>query len=99
MSRLVRRSVHLVISECDLISELEIFLAKEQKNVLIVDAHYFDDLRINSPNPNKVTQSMVTVYLAGAFSSKSCEVKILNKHYGGLAEDRTLPGWPGIFVL
>ena len=74
MSRFVRRNVQLVLAECDLMSELEIMLAKEKKNGLIVDAYLFDDLRINSPNPNKVTQSMETVYLAGAFSRKNREV-------------------------
>ena len=66
--------LHLLFAECDLMCELEILLAKEKKNELIVDAYLFDDLRINSPNPNKVTQSMATVYLAGAFSRKNCEV-------------------------
>ena len=71
---------------------------KSPKRILIVNV-FFDDLRINSPNPNKVPQSMAPVYLAGAFSRECCEVRIYNEHYSGLLEDEGLLGWPDMLVL
>ena len=69
-----------------------------KKRILIVNA-YFDDLRINGPNPNKIPQAMGPVYLAGAFSRDSCDVRIYNEHYSGPLEDEALLGWPDMLLL
>jgi hypothetical protein len=68
------------------------------KRILIVNT-FFDDLRINGPNPNKVPQAMGPVYLAGAFSRECCEVRVYNEHYSGPLEDECLLGWPDMLVL
>jgi radical SAM superfamily enzyme YgiQ (UPF0313 family) len=69
-----------------------------KKRILIVNA-FFDDLRINGPNPNKIPQAMGPVYLAGAFSRDSCDVRIYNEHYSGPLEDEALLGWPDMLLL
>ncbi len=68
------------------------------KRILVANA-FFDDLRINGPNPFKVPQAMAPVYLAGAFSREHCKVRIYNEHYSGPLEDEGLLGWPDMLVL
>lgn len=70
----------------------------DTKRVLIINA-FFDDLRINGPNPYKIPQAMGPVYLAGAFSRKYCEVRIYNEHFSGSLEDEGLLSWPDMLVL
>jgi len=69
-----------------------------KKRILIVNT-FFDDLRVNAPNPNKVPQAMGPVYLAGAFSREHCDVRIYNEHYSGPLENEALLSWPDMLVL
>jgi len=68
------------------------------KRILIVNV-FFDDLRINGPNPYKIPQAMGPVYLAGAFSREHCQVCIYNEHFSGSLEEEGLLSWPDMLVL
>ena len=74
------------------------FQARVVQRVLIVHA-YIDDRRLYTPYPDKVPQAMGPIYLAGAFCSKQCEVRVFNEHHSGPLPSADLLGWPDMLVL
>ncbi|MCG6534312.1 MAG: hypothetical protein L7F78_06390, partial [Syntrophales bacterium LBB04] len=71
---------------------------KTKKRVLIVNC-YFDDMRLPVGRRTKLPQAMGPVYLAGAFSSRTCDIRLYNEMYDGPLEDEKLLSWPDILVL
>ena len=69
-----------------------------RKRVLIVNV-FFDEYRRTTGSPYRVPQAMGPCYLAGAFSSRMCDVRIYNEQYSGVLQDADLLGWPEMLVL
>lgn len=69
-----------------------------RKRVLIVNV-FFDEYRRTTGSPYRVPQAMGPCYLAGAFSSRMCDVRIYNEQYSGVLQDADLLGWPDMLVL
>ena len=68
------------------------------KRVLIVNV-FFDEYRRTTGSPYRVPQAMTPCYLAGAFSPRSCDVRVYNEQYSGVLNDADLLGWPEMLVL
>ncbi len=71
---------------------------ENRKRVLIVNC-YFDDMRLPVGRRTKLPQAMGPVYLAGAFSHRTCDVRLYNEMYDGPLEDEKLLTWPDMLVL
>ncbi len=71
---------------------------RSRKRILVVNC-YFDYTRQSVPRPLKVPQSMAPVYLAGAFSSEFCDVRVYNEQYSGPLEDEHIFSWPDMLVM
>lgn len=69
-----------------------------RKRILIVNC-YFDDMRLPVGRRTKIPQAMGPVYLAGAFSPCSCDIRLYNEMYSGPLEDERLLSWPDMLVL
>jgi len=69
-----------------------------KKRILIVNC-YFDDMRLPVGRRTKLPQAMGPVYLAGAFSPRTCDVRLYNEMYDGPLEDEKLLSWPDMLVL
>jgi radical SAM superfamily enzyme YgiQ (UPF0313 family) len=69
-----------------------------RKRILIVNC-YFDDMRMPVGRRTKVPQAMGPVYLAGAFSPRTCDILLYNEMYDGPLEDEKLLSWPDMLVL
>ncbi len=69
-----------------------------RKRILVVNC-YFDYTRRSVPRPLKVPQAMAPVYLAGAFSSEFCDVRVYNEQYSGPLEDERIFSWPDMLVM
>jgi hypothetical protein len=72
--------------------------AMKKKRILIVNC-YFDELRVPIRRKTKIPQAMTPVYLAGAFSTDQCEVRLYNEQYSGPLESEALLSWPDMLVL
>lgn len=70
----------------------------KKKQVLIVNC-YFDELRLPVRRRFKVPQAITPAYLAGAFSSRFCDIKLHNEQYLGPLIDRRLLSFPHMLVL
>ncbi|MDH3638633.1 MAG: cobalamin-dependent protein, partial [Gammaproteobacteria bacterium] len=73
-------------------------ISRIQRRVLIVNA-YFDDLRRSHGRFYSVPKSLGPIYLAGAFASEYCEIKLYNEQTSGALEDPRLFAWPDMLVL
>ncbi|RJR46450.1 MAG: radical SAM protein [Desulfobacteraceae bacterium] len=69
-----------------------------RKRVLIVNC-YFDDMRLPVGRRTKIPQAMGPVYLAGAFSPHTCDIRLYSEMYSGPLEDEKLLSWPDMLVL
>jgi hypothetical protein len=69
-----------------------------RKRILIVNA-FFDEYRRTGGSPFRVPRAMGPVYLAGAFSPESCEVRLYSEQYRGALRDCRLLAWPDMLVL
>ena len=69
-----------------------------RKRVLIVNC-FFDEMRFKIGRNTQVPQAMGPVYLAGAFSSRTCEVRLYNEMFSGPLEDEELLAWPDMLVM
>lgn len=69
-----------------------------RKRVLIVNA-FLDEYRRLGGSPFRVPRAMGPVYLAGAFSEASCELRIYSEQYSGVLKDMRLLAWPEMLVL
>ncbi len=72
--------------------------SNERKRVLIVNA-FLDEYRRTDGSPYRAPRAMGPVYLAGAFTSALCDVRLYNEQYSGVLEDLRLLGWPDMLVL
>ena len=69
-----------------------------RKKVLTVTLH-FDDSHTVLRRKNKLPQGMGAAFLAGAFSRKTCDIKVYSELYSGPLEDEKLLSWPDMIVL
>lgn len=69
-----------------------------RRKILIVNC-YFDEFRIPIHRKTKTPQAMAPVFLAGAFSTDLCEIKLYNEQYSGPLESEVLLSWPDMLVL
>src|SRR4030095_11504729 len=69
-----------------------------RKRVLIVNC-FFDDSRLPARRTTKFPQAMGPVFLAGAFDSKRCEVRLYNEVDSGPLTDESTLEWPEMLVL
>ena len=69
-----------------------------RKRVLIVNA-FLDEYRRVGGSPFRVPRAMGPVYLAGAFSAATCELRIYSEQYSGVLKDMRLLAWPDMLVL
>ena len=69
-----------------------------RKRILIVNC-FFDEMRFKIGRNTQVPQAMGPVYLAGAFSSRTCKVRLYNEMFSGPLEDEKLLSWPDMLVL
>ncbi len=72
--------------------------SNERKRVLIVNT-FMDEYRRTGGSPHRVPRAMGPVYLAGAFSSALCDVRLYNEQFSGALDDVRLLGWPDMLVL
>ncbi len=72
--------------------------SRTRKHVLVVNC-YFDDSHQQIRRPWKVPQAMGPAYLAGAFSSRLCEVRLYDEVTSSSLEDERLLAWPDMLVL
>ena len=68
------------------------------KRILIVNC-YMDDLRVPIRRKTKIPQSMTTVFLAGLFSSRLCDITLYSELYSGPLEDERLLSGVDMLVL
>jgi len=73
-------------------------LKRRKKKVLIVNC-FFDEMRFKVGRNTQVPQAMDPVYLAGAYSAETCDVRLYSKMYSGPMEDEKLLAWPDLVVL
>jgi radical SAM superfamily enzyme YgiQ (UPF0313 family) len=69
-----------------------------KKRILIVNC-FFDEMRFKVGRNTQIPQAMGPVYLAGAFSSDACEVRLYDEMSSGPLEDEKLLSWPDMLVL
>ena len=69
-----------------------------RKNILIVTLH-FDPEHIPVRRRFKLPQGMGAVFLAGAFSEKTCNIKVYSELYSGPLEDRKVLAWADMVVM
>lgn len=69
-----------------------------RKRVLIVNC-FFDDSRLPARRTTKFPQAMGPVFLAGAFDSERCEVRLYNEVDSGPLVDEAMFEWPDMLVL
>jgi len=74
------------------------YTRSRKPRILVVNC-YFDDLRENIARPRKIPMAMGPAYLAGAFDSNVCDVRLYDEHSGGSLEDPKLLSWPDMLVL
>ncbi|MEE8505505.1 MAG: hypothetical protein V3S40_04695, partial [Kiloniellales bacterium] len=58
-----------------------------------------DEYQRTGGSPYRVPRAMGPVYLAGAFSSALCDVRLYNEQFSGVLDDVRLLGWPDMLVL
>jgi hypothetical protein len=68
------------------------------KKILLVTLH-FDDSHMVIKRKNKLPQGMGAVFLAGAFNSQECDLKVYSELYSGPLEDKKLLAWPDMIAL
>ena len=71
---------------------------RSRKRVLIVNC-FFDDSRLPARRTTKFPQAMGPVFLAGAFDTERCEVRLYNEVDSGPLIDEATLGWPDMLVL
>jgi hypothetical protein len=69
-----------------------------RKRVLVVNC-YLDYTREAIRRPTKFPQVVGPIFLAGAFSRESCEVRCYDEVSSGPLKDEALLGWPDMLVL
>lgn len=69
-----------------------------RKRVLIVNV-FLDEYRRLGGSPFRVPRAMGPVYLAGAFSEASCELRIYSEQYSGVLKNMRLLAWPDMLVM
>jgi radical SAM superfamily enzyme YgiQ (UPF0313 family) len=69
-----------------------------RKRVLIVNC-YFDDSHRSVRRKWKIPHAMAPAYLAGAFASRACDIRLYDEVSGGPLEDEALLSWPDMLVL
>jgi len=69
-----------------------------KKHVLIVNC-FFDEMRFTVGRNTQIPQAMGPVYLAGAFASDACDVRLYDEMSSGQLEDEKLLSWPDMLVL
>lgn len=69
-----------------------------RKRVLIVNC-FFDDSRLPARRTTKFPQAMGPVFLAGAFDTELCDVRLYNEVDSGPLIDEATLGWPDMLVL
>lgn len=69
-----------------------------KKNILLVTLH-FDQVHAPIRRRFKLPQGMGAVFLAGAFSEKTCNIKVYSELYSGPLEDINLLSWADMVVL
>ncbi|MGH7855671.1 MAG: B12-binding domain-containing radical SAM protein [Candidatus Binatia bacterium] len=69
-----------------------------RKRILIVNC-FFDDSHQRIRRSWKIPQAMAPVYLAGAFSTRDCEIRLYDEVSSGALEDESLLSWPDMLVL
>ena len=72
--------------------------ARNKKRILIVNC-YLDDSRQSIARPYKIPPAMGPIYLAGAFSPVTCELRLYNEQTNGPLVDPRLLAWPDVVVL
>ena len=66
-----------------------------RKRVLIVNV-FFDEYRRTTGSPYRIPQAMAPCFLAGAFSTQACDLRIYNEQYSGVLRDADLLAWPNV---
>jgi len=69
-----------------------------RKRVLIVNV-FLDEYRRTTGSPYRIPQAMAPCFLAGAFSTQACDLRICNEQYSGVLRDADLLAWPDMLVL
>ncbi len=69
-----------------------------KKKILIVNC-CFDEFRYPVRRQTKIPQAMGPAFLAGAFSTNLCEIKLYNEQYSGPLENDRLLSFPDMLVL
>ena len=69
-----------------------------RKRVLIVNC-FFDDSRLPARRTTKFPQAMGPVFLAGAFDTELCEVRLYNEVDSGPLSDAAAFEWADMLVL
>ena len=69
-----------------------------KKRILIVNC-FFDESRRAVRRPAKLPQALGPIYLAGAFKSELCEIRLYNEVTSGPLLNEDLFAWPDLLVL
>ena len=69
-----------------------------KKRILIVNC-FFDEMRFKVGRNTQIPQAMGPVYLAGAFASDACDVRLYDEMSSGPLEDEKMFSWPDMLVL
>jgi hypothetical protein len=69
-----------------------------KKRILIVNC-FFDEMRFKVGRNTQIPQAMGPVYLAGAFASEACDVRLYDEMSSGPLEDEKMLSWPDMLVL
>ena len=81
-----------------LLSPARRYQPSSRKRALIVNC-FFDDSRLPTRRTTKFPQAMGPVFLAGAFDTERCEVRLYNEVDSGPLTNEALLEWPDMLVL